>query len=346
MNRPTPPPLLNQKFTLPKAVLIIWLVLFGLIIYLGVAVRNLDSRSLGELSGRFVGITLISVLSSWAVWRLSRRSAWVKSSVFLIVFILFTLDLLAGLSDRRREATSASLDHLQDQVRRVHQSQAEQFNQTGTITHDPQATDQIIATMKESASQGTALENKLMGAMADFVQKIKEAEAKHTEASEKLDSPWILEPTTPRSLPEIDALATSVTNFLQANQNFVNVFTNSRAFISEHLKAQGVPPGTLEQTVRGFEAGFKPQVPLVEKIREQDNEFGQALLQLLHLYKSDHGKWKWNEQSELAAFDNPSSNERWLDLITQINEIAEAQQQTQADLIKLRTKSINRPTDY
>lgn len=345
MSHATPPPLPNQKFTLPKAVLIVWLGIFGVIMYLGVAVHKLDSQAAGELTGRFVGISLVSVLSSWAAWRLSRRSAWVKSSVFLIVFILFTLDLLAGLSARRSAAQSASLDQLQDQVRRVHQSQVEQFDQTGTITHDPQATDQLIATMKESASQGTALENKLMGAMADFVQKIKEAEAKHSDASGQLDSTWILQPTTARSLQEIDTLATSVTNFLQANQNFANVFTNSRAFMFAHLKAQGVPPATLEQTVRGFEAGFKVQVPLVEKIRQQDHEFGQALLQLLHLYKTDHGKWKWNEQSELVAFDNQPSNERWVDLITQINEIAEAQQQTQADLIKLRAKSINRPTN-
>ena len=65
-------------------------------------------------------------------------------------------------------------------------------------------------------------------------------------------------------------------------------------------------------------------------------------LEILNLYKAHHGKWKWDEQSETVTFENEPTSEQWLELVTTISETAEEQQQTQAKLIELRSKTMAR----
>jgi hypothetical protein len=349
MNDATPPPIPpirpvapKKPFTLPKALFVLWAIFFAVMIYLAVSVQHLDAFSLGQLSGQFLARTLFSLAVSWVAWRLARRSDWVKSTVFTIVFLVFALDTLAGLGVRRRYATPAAITAVQEEARRAQRAQIEEFQETGTISRNTQAMNQIITTMRKSASQGTDLERKLMAGMTDFTEKLRDADAMHANSSEAMDAEWILQPKTPKSPAEIQTLASAVTNFLRANENLLTLFTNSSAIITQELKSQGVPTGAIVGAVDGFQSGFKPQAPFIKKLRQQDADYGQALLGILDLYKTEHGKWKWDEESELVAFESETNNQRWLDLIDKINEIATDQQQTQAELIDLRAKVLAR----
>jgi hypothetical protein len=310
--------------------------------YVALSVQKLDAFSLGQVTGQFLARTLFSLALSWVAWRLSRRSDWVKSTIFLVVFLVFSIDTLAGLARGRGPNRPATLAAVEAEARRAQQAQIEEFKKTGTVTRNTQAMDQVITTMRNSASQGTDLERKLMAGMADFVQKIRDAEAKHVETSEHMSPDWILQPKTPKSPAEIQALATGVTNFLQANQYFLSLYTNSARLITEELKAEGVPPDGIAGAVNGFQSSFKPQAPFIAKLRAQDADYGRTLLAILDLYQAEHGKWKWDDQAELAKFDNEASNDRWLDLLQKINQIATDQQQTQAELIDLRAKNLSR----
>ncbi|HEX7859912.1 MAG TPA: hypothetical protein VF773_06290 [Verrucomicrobiae bacterium] len=337
----TPPPASEKKFTLSKPVFFVWLILLGITIYLGVT-RNLDARGLGQGIGQFVGITLMSLLFSWIAWRLARRSDWVKSAVFLIVFLVAGSDHLAGLHTRGARPGSPSLENFRDEVRRVHEAQQEEFNETGVISHNTEALDKLITTMKDGASQGTDLQRKMMSGLAEYMEHLNKAQARHAEAVERMDSAWILQPTTSKTVPEIETLAAAVTNFVHENRQFTILFTNSTAFLTKTFKEKGVPPDQISSALAGFNKGFKPQLPLVKTIREQDNIFGAALLEILNLYKAHHGKWKWDEQSETVTFENEPTSEQWLELVTTISETAEEQQQTQAKLIELRSKTMAR----
>jgi hypothetical protein len=338
----TPPALTKKPFTLPKALLVLWATLFGVTMYVALSVQKLDAFSLGQVSGQFLARTLVSLALSWVAWRLARRRDWVKSTVFTIVFLVFALDTLAGLARGRGLSRPAALAAVEAEARRAQQAQIDEFKRTGTISRNTQAMDQVITTMRNGASQGTDLERKLMAGMAEFVQKIRDAESKHVETSEQMNSDWILQPKTPKSLAEIQALSTGVTNFLRANQYFLSLYTNSAALITQELKAEGVPPSAIAGAVNGFQSSFKPQAPFISKLRQQDADYGHTLLAILDLYQTEHGKWKWDEQSEVVAFENQPSHQHWLDLLEKINQIAADQQQTQAELMDLRAKNLSR----
>jgi hypothetical protein len=338
------PPLLpipKKKFTLSAPVLIIWLAFLGLTIYLAVA-RNLDARAMGELTGGFIGRTLIALLLSWVAWRLSRRSDWVKNAVFLIVFLVFSADHLAGSASRRRQTPPAALQNLQEQVRLAQEAQVKEFNETGTLTVNTQAMNQIISSLKDDTSSRTPDERKLMAGMADFLQKLNDADEKNNRVTEQMDAAWVLQPQTPKSPQEMDALATSITNFLQSNKTYWALLTNSALILTDDLRAKGLPAYQISQAVHGFQSGYKPQLPYIEKIREQDNQYGETLLQIVALLKSEHGKWTWDKDAEAIAFDHQTSAQRWDDLVARINQIAEDQQQTQAELIEVRSKTLSR----
>ena len=346
MNDTTPPPIppvrTKKPFTLPKALFLLWAIFFGVTIYVAVSVRKLDAFSLGQVSGQFLARTLFSLALAWVAWRLARRSDWVKSVVFTVVFLAFGLDMLAGLASRRREAAPAALTAVQEEARRAQRAQIEEFQETGTITRNTQAMNQIITTMRKSASEGTDLERKLMAGMTDFTEKIRDADAMHANTSEAMNAEWILQPKTSKSPAEIQALAGAVTNFLRANEDFLTLFTNSSAIITQELKSEGVPAGAIVGAIDGFQTGYKPQAPFIKKLRQQDADYGQALLEILDLYKTEHGQWNWDKDSELVTFQNDTNNQRWLDLLEKINEIATDQQQTQAELIDLRAKILER----
>ena len=342
MNDATPPPLPKKRFELPKSLLIIWFILFGLTIYLGVSTYNLDSEAIGALSGRFVGISLISLLLSWVAWRISRRSDWVKATVFLVTFFLFSAELIVGLSLRRRVARSAPMAQLQHPARRIQEAQIEEFKKTGAISPNTQAADQMIATIRDAGSSGNDLNRKVMIAFADALQNIRDGEAKHTQASDKMDSTWIVQPKTAKSIQEIAAISASVTNFMQVNQEYLGYITNCVIALGEDLKSKGVPASQVQGSIRSFNASFNPQIPFLEKIRQQDHEVGQTLLQILELYKAEQGKWNWDEQNQVAAFSDKSIGDRWLELVGNVNDIAQEQQQTQTELINLRTKNLSR----
>jgi len=348
MNQAPPPiptthaiPAPKKKFTFSAPLFLIWLAFLGLTIYLGIA-RNLDAHALGQLTGGFVGRTIIALLLSWVAWRLARRSDWVKNAVFLIVFLISSLDHLAGVAADGRKALPASVQHFEDQVRLVQEAQVKEFNETGTLSVDTQAVNKIITSLKDGASSRTAAERNLMTAMAEFLQKLTDAEQEYNRVTEKIDAQWIFRPETPKTLPEIDAVASSVTNFLQANQSYLARFTNSAILLTQDLRSKGVPNHELQQAVKGFHASFKPQLPYIEKIRTQDDLYGKTLLQILHLYKTDHGKWKWDKQAETVAFENEPTAQRWDALLARINQIAEDQQQTSAQLLEIRSKTISR----
>ena len=345
MNDAPPPiptiPTANKKFTLSAPIFLIWLAFLGFTIYLGVS-RNLDARALGELTGGFIGRTVFALLLSWVAWRLSRRSDWVKSAVFLIVFLVSSLDHLAGAAADRRQTRPASLQQLQDQVRLVQQAQIDEFKETGTLSVNTQAVNRIINTFKEGGSSRTPEERNLMTGMGEFLQKLTDAEAKNNELSEKMDAEWIIQPQTPKTSEQIDGLATSVTNFLQFNQSYLALFTNSATLLTQDLRSKGVPNHQIQQAVKGFQTGFKPQLPYIAKIREQDDLYGKTLLHILNLYKADHGKWKWDKEAETIVFDNELTAQCWDTLLAKINQIAEDQQQTQAQLIEVRSKTLSR----
>jgi hypothetical protein len=341
MNAATPPPLPKTRFEIPKSVLVIWLILFALANWLGVSM-NFDARALGELCGRFVASTMISLLLSWLAWRLSSRSDGAKMTVLLVAFVLFNLSFVSDLVRRRSGIRRDQLTEFQDEARRIQEAQVEEFKKTGSVGPSSEATDRLISKMKEAGASGDDMSRNIMTAFADFLQKIRDQEAKHAQASDKLDSAWILEPTTARSTQEIAVLAGAVTNFMQVNQDFLAIFTNCTLMLTRDLKSKGIPASQIQSAIRGFETSFNPQLPFIKKIRQQDHKFGQALLEILDLYKIEHSKWKWDQENEIAAFSDKSSGERWLQLVDDVNVIGEEQRQTQAELIELRSKNLSR----
>src|SRR5688500_10841412 len=117
-----PPPPAEKQFTLSKPIIVVCLLYLGLIIYVAFA-RNLNAESFAQLAGRFTGTVVVSLLFSWIAWRLARRSDWVKSAVFILIFLVSTADLFSGRSFRRSRTPNDPLEALQQQVRRVHEEQ-------------------------------------------------------------------------------------------------------------------------------------------------------------------------------------------------------------------------------
>ncbi len=222
-----------------------------------------------------------------------------------------------------------------EQLQKEHrQAMRLELEETGTIGSQSQEHMAKLQQMLEKSGQGTDDDAATSRAAAVWTRKISEASKLHTEASAQFAE---MDAASLKSKEDIALRRGQVQEFMTANQQLTEIFQNSERDFAAYLQAEGVPQGKLPAMAKGFVSSLRRQVPVIEKIRSQDQAYAGVLLRWLDLMESEWGSW--TVENEELTFTKPEAEELHAKIAEELAQIGIDQAESQRQLVELLEKS-------
>lgn len=324
----------EEKFTVPLPGLLLFLLLLGGTVAVG-ARLDLSPPTWGRESAKLSGLLLFPVIFSWVAWRVGGRSKFARVAVFYIVFGMLAIDRLAFMAGSMRNQQTA--EDLQNEVKRYQAELKEEFEQQGSLTMNTQRTARLIDAIERSGDQMPDNERGVVDAATRYLRKIQAGEQQYQTSLDKLPVDNIMQPKTLTNLAQLPVYQAGVSNFMQANEELKVMIANSSELFEQELIRAGLSENMRASALAGFQKSARERNVIVVQIREQDARLGTNLLGLLDLYRSEWGKWEWNEQEEGTTFQEAAATEKFQHIMLDIQELAAEQEEAQGKLVQLGT---------
>jgi len=189
----------------------------------------------------------------------------------------------------------------------------------------------------DSASQTLSGDDALVAkAMSEYLGTMETTAKKYEAAVDDLRATKVLSLETLSDKSQIAGRRQMVQHFLDVNQEFENVVSNSPAIVRADLNALNVSPFKADDALRGFEAKSTPRTPLVLKIRECDDRMGQAMLGILDLLEQNWGKRNYDPVLNQVQFDDPAAQISYRKFLNAIQFAQREQILVQGQLVALQ----------
>ena len=322
----------NQKFTVPKLGLVLFLVITILSLALSMKMR-LSAEELGRTAGAIVGLLFWSTVVSWVAWRITRRAELVKNVAFCLV--LLTLGAGQVLRPVKALKHQSTVEDLRKAIT-VHQDDLRHELETeGSLSIDPERTDRLIRSIEKSAENVDGNELATINATTRMLRKMHAYEQAYQKAVENLAADSIISPAGVTNVTQLDRYRQTVTQFMAANEELAQISNGAAELLKEELRSENLPQRTVEAALRGFQQSYLPRRKIIKAIREQDAQLGTNLLAILDLYQSNWGKWRYNPEDELAVFEDAAHEDQYAAAIDSIVLLSDQQQASQQELVDL-----------
>lgn len=269
--------------------------------------------------------------------------------VFWIVLIIGILAFFAILSAaafrgysiivkgvKEKQAKQEAMAELQQMQKEHQQSMRQELEETGTIGSQSQEQLEKLQQVLEKSGQGTDDDAASSRAAATWTRNIGEASKLYTEASARCDDPPIMDAASLKSKEDLASRRVVVQEFMVANQHLIEVFRNSERDFATYLQSEGVPQGRVPAMAKGFVASLGRQLPVIQKIRDQDAAYAGLLLQWLDLIETEWGSW--SVENDALTFSRPEAENTHTKLAADIAQIAVDQAEAQRQLVELQEK--------
>ena len=113
------------------------------------------------------------------------------------------------------------------------------------------------------------------------------------------------------------------------------VAASESAFKNELVK-RNVSQQRIQREVDAFRSASQPRTPLVREIRSTDRQIGNAMLNILALYESEWGRWRYDAQSGKVLFSDAATLGKYTDYLDQIGASARQQLALQRRLLDIQ----------
>jgi hypothetical protein len=320
----------NNRFTIPKAALAIWLIVVALLAVPVLRSGTVDAFGLGKMVGTATGLLIFGAFFAWLAWRITRRRSWVKNSTFVLTVTLLGA---AQFADIQSLQAFQAIRDANDQIRR---DLSIEFEQDGTIRQKTNSTERLIQAFDRLTHRSFGSRKAVAEASKVFLEKMQKASSYYTQRIDGFDANAILLPSAITNRTQIDPHRRAVQSFLVANTLFKQTLLGSSTVFREEMQTRSIPDRIVISTMRGFQQSGAQRSALIVNIRDQDDEMGRILLELLDLYEQEWGSWHWRAEDEAVVFKNENARETYVALMERILTLTCEQQQTMADLVHLQ----------
>ncbi|MGE5612051.1 MAG: hypothetical protein ACM359_22580 [Bacillota bacterium] len=313
---------------------IFWIVAAIVVIGLEVSTRegrwwaSKDSGEfIGYLLGTGFGLLAIPALIGWAVFNTFRRSQRGGSAAFLIVLMLCTFGTINRLAEQHQgRQVSAAMDDLTRQVKADLTKQLAEDNSPEKLL---EVSSSNLDRMKQAASQFKGEAATLTEIGVALVERAKAADEEYVKVSKRLETAEVLNPFTLKIREQIDERKALLREFLQANQKLRSVILGANSFVRGELSRRGVSAAAAKGFMTGFERKQARMLPLLQRLRDKDDELGKATLEILDLWESQWGNWQCNQARHTVEFQNQQAADRYNALTAQIQKTIDEQSELQ-----------------
>lgn len=248
---------------------------------------------------------------------------------------LFALGFVVGFN--KAIDNNKDLEQVQNDSREMQAKAKESFNdKTGITNIDVNSLSKMQGDLDRASQTLTGDDASISQAMSQYLSRMRASTESYTIEITKLRAANILAFSNVTSKADLATSRRLVEHFMQANLDFEMTISNSETSIRADLQALKVPSEKIESVISGFDSKFVPRCDLDMRIRECDNDLGQAMLAILDRLDSIWGQWHYDPVNQKILFDHDADLAAYNDLLENIHSAARRQLVFQKQLVNLR----------
>ena len=296
----------------------------------------------GEVAaGLFIFGDLFGILAMALAGPGERRPVMVRALCGLALLGLLVAIAIPNFMRARAQALQRrqSLRELHAAVDDVRAQAAAALTNGGKTSVDPQPLLRSFNQIEKNSSGDTAV---LFQCTQRFIKRELAYQQTYTQAVSALTAAKVLAASDLDDRTQIATRKAVVQTFLDANGAFKTFLLQSESSFRKELTRAGVSEAQTEEALKGFRKNWQPQAPLLITIREADDRFGQKLLEVLDLFDSQWGQWRYDAAAHLVRFENRDAVRQYNALMADIRQTSSDQAAAQkrlAALLSLPTTS-------
>ena len=345
MNISNPQAESTSSAALRLARLSVWLPL-GIIVFFGYLHRfgGADSLSHSVQAGLGFGV-IITALGGFAcgIAALCHRrddepNVVGKSVVGLALSSFMILMFLIGFVGGFQKAVKAreSVASLRQSIKEANADVRRSFDPTNGITANPQVFDKAITAAKQASKDLPGESGQVLDASAAYLTELQRLSKAYEVEFKTVQSAHVLTATNLTSKDQIQPRKQIVTHFLQVNDDVDRFVAASGSAFKNELVKRNVSQQRIQREVDAFRSASQPRTPLVREIRSTDRQIGNAMLNILALYESEWGRWRYDAQSGKVLFSDAATLGKYTDYLDQIGASARQQVALQRRLLDIQ----------
>ena len=259
-------------------------------------------------------------------------------SSFLIV--MFLIGFVNGF--QRAVKARESVASLRQSIKEANADVRRSFDPTNGITANPQVFDKAIDAAKQASKDLPGESGLVLDASAAYLTELQRLSKAYDVEFKKLQAAQILTATNLTSKDQIPPRKQLVSHFLQVNDDVDRFVASSETAFKNELVKRNVSQQRIQLEVDAFHRASQPRTPLVREIRATDRQIGNAMLNILALYESEWGRWRYDAQVGKVFFSDTATLNKYNDYLDQIGASAQQQLALQRRLLDIPTSQKSR----
>lgn len=253
------------------------------------------------------------------------------SSFLILIF-------LTGFAKGFHQAVKAreSVASLRQSIKEANADVRRSFDPTNGITANPQVFDKAITAAKQASKDLPGESGQVLDASAAYLTELQRLSKAYEVEFKTVQSAHVLTATNLTSKDQIQPRKQIVTHFLQVNDDVDRFVAASETAFKNELVKRNVSQQRIQREVDAFRSASQPRTPLVREIRSTDRQIGNAMLNILALYESEWGRWRYDAESRKVVFSDAATLGKYTDYLDQISASAQQQVALQRRLLDIQ----------
>lgn len=337
----TPPPLPAappEKFRLPAYAWVIWMLLTGFVVFLGVrhSTGNL-AYNIGYGAGTGMAAGLLSTLLSWLLWRFggpSARQFGAHTAVFIGASVFTLLGLLIK-EGKQMVAQAAAVQRMEQDTRDTRARMLGAIDENGGIQPEDSVAflNQANANLDQLAANATGDERQIALVMQAFMQDLQRHSQAYASAFAGLQPEHAFDLTRLADAESRAARRQVIADFRAANTDLRRVYADGPVSIETGLRARRLSDAVIRQTVDQYNRTSGADRERVLAIRDIDGALADLLDQLVDFAAQHEGQWSHEEGTGSLILPSDEAVADYNHLIEQAQAIGQQQMELQKLLL-------------
>jgi len=283
--------------------------------------------------------TLFSIIAMCAVPRYGTAKILGRSIVgFLANGLLLFIGVTGFINGRQQAlARQASAQDAWANARQYQTEVARNYDPKLGVTNSRAGAVQIKRLdnqIQNATRNATGDEAVVLQVLSEQLKRMQSAVNRYEIAAQKY--PDILNPAGLTDKTVIERRRETVRTLISANNEVKQLVINKETSIRADLAKRGIAPATIEATVQSYRRNGTSRAALSVKIRDCEQRRADATLQVLNLFESDWGHWRYDSKSAVLHFENAQSESKYSKLFDEIEAAEREEVKLQGQLLNVR----------
>jgi hypothetical protein len=254
--------------------------------------------------------------------------------VALIIFVVAH----AVVAHRKTMQSRAAWKNVASSANQMRSDMKKDFNPKMGITNiDFAKLEKLRQTLQNASANSTGDEAVFAKSLTGFMDRMQFAARNYHESATKMREARVLYNFDSSNKEQFAPRRELVHQFLEANTALEKVITNAEDQIRADLAEAHVQPTKIDALLAGYHASSGFQTSATMKIRQCDDQYGAALLDVFDTLETNWGHWDADPTADKIRFKDHATLEAYNKHIAEIKAVGQEQ-------LRLQNLLVNQPS--